>query len=576
MALPRLPSLDEVFRNPRIIERLPIPLQEIYREAVDRIAQAVSSSASVPSNPVELAISNPKYRWMNAPHLHYVGERVAETIETNGALMILMPPQHGKSSVCSIWTPVWKLAKDPEAGILLVSYQEGFARRWGIRARNIVETYGRDFGLELDPKKTAGDDWELVTGGGMACTGVGGSISGRYVKLIICDDLIKNWEEAQSEAIRETAWEWWEGTLEQRIQPDTAVIFIATRYREDDLAGRIIAKSAQPGARKFEVISLPAKAGVDDPLGRSPGSWLWPTHKDPDWYKTVEATTSPHVYSAVHQQEPSPPGGNTIDPEWWRFYRPSECPQSFDQEIQSWDLGLDAKKKTDSFHCGGVLSRLGALVYLRDGYHAHSKIVSGPDASEQTVMGTVRVWNDIYPKAQQKLIERSLAGPMLIETLRFETVGVIPWPPKGVRKGSKEANLNACVPAIRSGNVLLPLNPDGTKPKWVLDLIEELRQFPRAPHDDWADMLSQGLSFLLPSVRRAVESDMEEAKARKPTETPEEEHVAGIHAMLAKLAKPKLDRMKAEQRRQEQSAVPFGRISTSPYRGPRRSSRGMW
>ncbi len=41
-----------------------------------------------------------------------------------------------------------------------------------------------------------------------------------------------------------------------------------------------------------------------------------------------------------------------------------------DLEIQSWDLSLDAEKRTDSYHCGGVLARNPATGMMKHGRQA--------------------------------------------------------------------------------------------------------------------------------------------------------------------------------------------------------------
>lgn len=574
MPLPRLPTLKEVFDNPQILLRYPPSVAQAVIDQLQSLDRSLTASASSASTPVEMAIRYPRYRWMDTRHLHYLGEEVASAVDRSGAIIVAMPPRHAKTHTCSIWTPFWYLIQHPEDQVFLVSYEADFARKWGIKVRSLIELHGVEFGLQINPKKAAGDDWELVSGGGMKTVGAGGGISGNPAKLLIVDDPIKNDEEARSEHVRETLWDWWETTVMQRIEPDTTVIVIGTRYHEDDLIGRLIKHSEAGDGHHFDQITLMAKAEANDPIGREVGEGLWTNHAlggggtwGQEFYDKREAGVSSYTWNAVYQQRPSPPGGNMVDPSWWRFYRPHELPQSFDDELQSWDLSLDAEKKTDSYHAGLVMSRQGARIFLRDAFHKHCQ---APE-----VISAIRGWNEIYRGAKRKLVERSIAGPFLIQTLHAEISGLIPWPPKGVRKGSKEACLNACIPDIQSGNVYLPLNADGTRPRWVQEFIEELRQFPRAPHDDYVDTFSQGMAYLLPGVRTAVGRDHAEALRRKPIETPAAEHTAALHSVLQRIANKKLDGMRRQQRHFDRSVIPFGRISTAPAAGSRRRS-GMW
>jgi hypothetical protein len=102
------------------------------------------------------------------------------------------------------------------------------------------------------------------------------------------------------------------------------------------------------------------------------------------------------------------------------------------------------------------------------------------------------------------------------------------------------------VPDIRAGCVYLPLNPDGSKPKWVEGFIDELRQFPRAPHDDFVDMFTQGMDFLLPSVRSAdKEADEAAGKAGAKILSAEERHRELITALMEQHGKKGMDLLKA-------------------------------
>src|SRR5215510_3073471 len=144
-------------------------------------------------------------------------------------------------------------------------------------------------------------------------------------------------------------------------------------------------------------------------------------------------------------------------------------------------------------------------------------------------------WNTVYPRARQKLVERSLAGPMLVTVMRSKIPGVLAWPPKGRQKESKQSCLEACIPNIRAGNVYLPLRPDGTKPRWVEEFIEEMRLFPRAPHDDFVDMFTQAHNFMFPSVvseEQKAKALAELSSIPEDKRTADEKHTQGLHQLL--------------------------------------------
>lgn len=574
MAAPRLPSVLEVFKNPKLIRAYSGQMLEDMTERVLQFERALTGATNVPDSPVDMALDHPAYQWMDAPHLHLIGDRIADAVrrtkEENAAaaLLVTLPPRHAKSTLCSIWTPFWYLAQYPQDWVLFISYEADFAKRWGTQVRRLIELYGERYNMKLNPTKTAGDDWELASGGGMHTTGAGGSISGRPAQLLLCDDLVKDSNEARSPHQREVMWEWWETTVQQRIESDTTTVLIGTRWFEDDILGRVQQASDDGSGPKFDTIWMPAKAierKPDDPesmklppdlLNRKPGEGLWTTHVQrsgkvwgQEYYDHIEETRTPTVWACVYQGLPTLPGGNMVDPAWWRFYRVTELPTTFDRACQSWDLSLDAEKKSDSRHAGLVLYRIGALIYIRAGFAEHCDI--------NRVASTLRSWSQVFPFAKIKLLERATSGVALKQTMQSQVYGILAWPPKGRQKGSKEAELDAIIPAIQSGNVLLPLNPDGSQPKWVKELIHELKAFPRGQHDDFVDALSQGVNYLLPGIRSAVDQAHDEAKSRTESQSAEEQHTARMHAMIKKFGEPKRQAMLDHQRREDRSMIPF-------------------
>ena len=82
--------------------------------------------------------------------------------------------------------------------------------------------------------------------------------------------------------VRESVWEWFNGTVYNRLQPGGAIILINHRMHEDDLAGRLIERM-KAGADTWTIVRLPAIAEAPseqypepDPLGRKVGEALWP------------------------------------------------------------------------------------------------------------------------------------------------------------------------------------------------------------------------------------------------------------------------------------------------------------
>lgn len=202
----------------------------------------------------------------------------------------------------------------------------------------------------------------------MISTGIGGSITGQGADLMIIDDPIKNMKEAMSQTIRDNIWDEWEATLSTRLHDGASVIVIMTRWHEDDLIGRLLARSP----RKWVRLRLPAIAeDENDLLNRKIGEPLCPELGfDEKWAEDKKAEVGSRTWASLYQQRPAPAGGSIFKREWVKYYVRDEqmkrdwglsddvivLPIHFDKMAQSWDCTF---KKTESsdFVAGQVWSR---------------------------------------------------------------------------------------------------------------------------------------------------------------------------------------------------------------------------
>jgi hypothetical protein len=88
-------------------------------------------------------------------------------------------------------------------------------------------------------------------------------------------------------------------------------------------------------------------------------------------------------------------------------------------------------------------------------------------------------------------------------------------------------------------------------------------------------MMSQGVGFLLPSARRSVQQDHDEALAAKSAPTSQERHNRALHALVDKLAKPRVDAMRRIQARADRHPLLQARIDGGKLRLAR-PGRRLW
>lgn len=233
-------------------------------------------------------------------------------------LMLLCPPQHGKSQITSRRFPAYVLGRNPHEDVISASATADLAEGFGRDVRNCIASpeYASLFpDTQLAEDSQAKGKWNTKQGGGYYAIGVGGQLFGRGGMAII-DDPFGSWADAQSELQREKVWDWYRGTLYNRIRPGKPIIVIQHRMHEDDLAGRLI-EHQKAGGDQWEIVNLPAL--VDDPP--------WAERYDSRALQRIRANTDPRQWSALYLQNPTPDDGTFFLREWFEFFDPKKAPR---------------------------------------------------------------------------------------------------------------------------------------------------------------------------------------------------------------------------------------------------------
>lgn len=282
----------------------------------------------VRSSPAGMAAVASRGRWRMAPHLDLLNRRLLQfardvIARKSPRLMISMPPRHGKSELTSKHFPPWFLGHWPDCSVILCSYADAFAAEWGLKALQLFEEFGPGyFGVETNPRSRASNLWEIDGhAGGMRTAGVGSGVTGRGGDVLVIDDSIKDFEQANSEVYRRKAKDWWGSTFYTRLAPGGGILLMQTRWHEDDLPGYVLKLSEETGHDRWDVLNLPALAGPHDPLGRREGEPLWPDRFDREALARIRSNMSEYWWSALYQGSPQPAEGGTFKRSWLRYYR---------------------------------------------------------------------------------------------------------------------------------------------------------------------------------------------------------------------------------------------------------------
>jgi predicted phage terminase large subunit-like protein len=420
-------------------------------------------------------VSREREAWLPYTWSVDLAKRVQRAIlKPHARIIINAPPRHGKSMLTSKWLPVWFLDMWPARRVILTSYGAEFAGDLGRKVRD--EFVANDkLWTRLRSDSTAVASWMTQAGGGMKCTGVGGDVTGRGADLLIIDDPHKDWEEAQSQVMRNKVINWFNGTLYNRLEPGGAIVVIQTRWHSEDLTGYLLHEHTDT----WEHIRYPAIAEEDDILGRRAGEALCPERYTEANLETIKIASGSYNFAGLYQQRPAPLQGGMVQKSWFKYY--DSVPGNLEEVIQTWDLQF---KATGTSYCvGQVWGRKGANMYLIDQKRAKMGFNDQVQA--------IKNMSSRYPDATTKYIEDAADAQAVKDTLKDSIPGIVLTP----TKGSKEANLAAVVGIIESGNVYLP-----SKAEWLDAFLLELSTFPNAVNDDQVDALSLALKRLKSDV----------------------------------------------------------------------------
>lgn len=457
---------------------------------IERLLRAEQAEQAT-ATPSDVAEYMSEGQWRTAPHLDVLNRALLDACHGEGPnrLIVTLPPRHGKSELCSRYTPVWFLGRWPRRRVILASYGDNFAADWGRRCRNLMEHYGESlFGVRVAQDSSAANRWNIADHeGGMVTVGVGSGVTGRGGDLIIIDDPVKDAQEADSEVYRERTWEWWQSTISTRLEPEGVIVLIQTRWHEDDLAGRLLSGNAD----EWHEIRFPALAEEDDILGRKPGDPLWPERFNKTVLERTRNRLSSRWWNALYQQRPTAAEGDMFRRSWFK-QRIRTAPHR-GRAIRYWD-----KAGTP----GGGDYTVGVLIVEWDGIWVVADVVRGQWSyreREETILETARRDGETYQN-YQVFIEREpgASGVESVQRTIRMLAGFAAYEDNVT--GRKEVRWQPWAAQLEAGNVVL------VEGEWNRTFVDEHLAAPNGRHDDQIDAAS-GAFNKMATERRMTDED---------------------------------------------------------------------
>ena len=331
-------------------------------------------------------------------------------------LMVFMPPQNGKSEVATRSLPPYLFGLNPNRRVAILSYSASKAKKFNreIQQRITSPRYQALFpAVRLASAKDEAvarttEQFDIVGyEGSLKSVGRQGPLTGDPVDVAILDDLLKDRLEAQSPGIRENIWNWIVDVVESRFHNESQILYVTTRWDEDDPAGRFLDRDGYRSSSNptgWEVISFAALKTADvvpyDP--RPAGAPLWPERHSQERIEAIRQN-NPLTFNSLYQQDPKPSLEAVVFPDWIEVDEFPACEVQF--------LGMDFGYANDPT----TLIRIGLVgrdLYLDELIYQTG--LTNPDILERALLVGVNPYEEVIAdSAEPKSIEELRRGVML-------------------------------------------------------------------------------------------------------------------------------------------------------------------
>lgn len=307
---------------------------------------------------------------------------------------------------------------------------------------------------------------------------------------LILDDLVKDFQEANSEIVQDGIFDWLQAVAMTRLSPGAPIILIMTRWSTSDPVARILSPEFQSRLKdagvedsdRWDVVNIPALCDdEDDLLDRQIGESIFPERFSAKEYLKIKAERGSFVWSALYCGRPTARGGNYIKVDNIRMI--NELPVGV-RQFRYWDLAA-TEKKTSDYTVGikGGIDPLSGTLIITD-------VIRGQ-------------WE--WPFSRETIKRAAIKDrvPLGIEAVAgFKTAfqnlqEVLPPDISCQEFGADKDKMTRALPwiaMVENGRVAFMANAD-----WNIDVLLELESFPRGKHDDVVDAIS-GLYIMAKSA----------------------------------------------------------------------------
>lgn len=424
--------------------------------------------------------------------------------------LILMPRGMFKTSLCSIAYPLWRLTKDPNLRILIVSEVHTRATRILREIKGHLAQSTR-YTLIFGDKKS-GEVWKedevLLKGrtrnvkeGSITAAGLDTLGAGPHYDIIIVDDPQSNLNTGTKDQI-DKVWDQFLLML-SLLEPNGELFVVMTRWHKGDVAGRIIRDQRSD----YDIIIK--EAYRRDEKGDLTEEPLCPEVLSKKFLSETRRAQGPYIFSGQYLNNPVPADEAKFMPGWIRFYK--KAPQLLRVTMT---VDPASRQRKDSDYT--VMLVQGMDVHRRRYVLDIVRDRMSPKQTIETLFAMMDKWNPVrigfeavgFQETYRQFIEDE-------RRRRGYTTSIEEMHPKAFRK---EERIQRLIPFYESSLIMWPEHcfrrvVDGQIKDMIEVFREEYESFPNGEHDDIMDAQAYQMDIEAPPTPPKPPTEAEKLKA---------------------------------------------------------------
>ncbi|HLX83157.1 MAG TPA: hypothetical protein VKR59_04635 [Terriglobales bacterium] len=396
-------------------------------------------------------------------------------------VIIEVSPRSGKSEICNVYGPGWRLDSDFTEAIGLVCNSDSLAQKFSRAARNMVK-------VPLDADRN--NQWRIAGTNSLDysyhASGIRGQMTGTGFSALHLDDTIKSGAESKSEVVRQSIWENVCSAAITRLSPRGIVICLQARFHLQDTVGMLLEQEHM----KFLRLHIPATNDTGDQAYFHDGysgehidfpayASYWPERWPRERLNDIKDTSGPYYWSALYQQAPSLGA--------MQYFDLDKCARHSHPTADICWVAVDAANTATSHGSFTAFVGMGF-----DNATGRLKVISvrrGRWRQDQMHVELVDFYLEMQRltgrRPESVIVEQAAAGWGIIDGLSHK----LPIEPL-IPKGSKEDRASSVCYLVNRGSVSLP---DGAP--WLKQFIDEVGSFPLCAHNDVTDAFGMCLAY---------------------------------------------------------------------------------